>query len=118
MPGNPLASAMIFEAVGKIILQKLLGSNRTHHNFIYGKLGKQLENKKGRETLIPGFFDGEKFFPSKKRSPGMVSILSECNSFLVLESNISQLKENSQVKIIPINWKFFEKEHKDFLTYE
>lgn len=118
LPGNPLASAMVFELIGKILIQKLIGSKNYYHNFIYTKLGKELLNKKGRLTLIPGFFDGENFNPSNKKSPGMVSILSECNSFIVLNEDISKMQKNAKVKVIPINWKFFCNEKKDYITYE
>ncbi len=118
LPGNPLASAMVFELVGKILIQKLIGSKSYYHNYISTKLANNLLNKKGRLTLVPGFFDGEKFKPSDKKSPGMVSILSECNSFIVLNEDISKLEESAKVKIIPINWKFFCNEKKDYITYE
>ncbi|WP_321468932.1 molybdopterin molybdotransferase MoeA [Halarcobacter sp.] len=118
LPGNPLASALIFELFGKLIIQKLLGSNRTYHNFIFAKIGEELRNKKGRITIIPGFFDGEYFISEQKRSPGMVSTLSKCNSIIVLDENVSLLKKDSPVKVLPISWKFFEKYNKDFLTNE
>jgi molybdopterin molybdotransferase len=118
LPGNPLASAMVFEMIGKIIIQKMLGSKNFYHNFITTKLGKNLLNKKGRPTLVPGFFDGEKFNPSDKKSPGMISILSECNSFIVLNEDITKLNENHIVKVLPINWKYFCNEKKDYITYE
>lgn len=118
LPGNPLASAMVFEMIGKIIIQKMIGSKYFYHNFITTKLGKNLLNKKGRLTLVPGFFDGEKFNPSDKKSPGMISVLSECNSFIVLNEDITKLNENHNVKVLPINWKFFCNEKKDYITYE
>lgn len=118
LPGNPLASALIFELFGKLILQKLIGSNKIHHNYILAKMGEDLKNKKGRITIVPGFFNGEFFISEKKRSPGMVSTLAECNSIIVLNEDVSIIEKGSQVKILPINWKFFEKNSKDFLTYE
>lgn len=118
LPGNPLASALIFELFGKILIQKLIGSNEIHHNFIKAKMGEDLKNKKGRITIIPGFFDGEYFTSVKKRSPGMVSTLSNSNSIIVLEENVSNIKKESLVKVLPINWKFFTKNQKEFLTYE
>ncbi len=48
----------------------------------------------------------------------MVSTLSNCNSILVLDEKVSFLQKDSAIKILPINWKFFTKENKDFLTYE
>lgn len=118
LPGNPLASALIFEMFGKLIVQKLKGSKEKYLNAIETKMKSTLFNKKGRITIVPGYFDGNSFEVSEKRSPGMVSTLSLCNSFIALDENVNELKENAKVKILPINWKFFTEEKKDFLTYE
>ncbi len=118
LPGNPLASALIFELFGRLIIQKLLGSRNTLHNFIYGKLNEDFKTKSGRVTIIPGFFDGEYFDISNKRSPGMVSTLGKCNSMIVIDENLESIKKDSFIKILPINWKFFTNEKKDFLIYE
>ena len=118
LPGNPLASALIFELFGKSIIQKLLGSNQIYQSFIYGKLQNDFKTKKGRITIIPGFFDGEYFEISENRSPGMVSTLSKCNSMIVIDENVEVLSKDSLVKILPINWKFFSNKKKDILTYE
>ncbi|QKJ21756.1 molybdopterin molybdotransferase MoeA [Poseidonibacter lekithochrous] len=118
LPGNPLASALIFEMFGKNIVQKLQGSNEIFHNFIETKLSNDLFNKKGRITIIPGNFDGAKFEVAQKRSPGMVSVLSSCNSMIILDENVEKLQKDALVKILPIDWKFFTEKKKDFLTYE
>jgi len=118
LPGNPLAASLIFEIFGKIVLQKLSGSKNIYHNHIVAKLSEDLKNKKGRTTLIPGFFDGEFFKPSHKRSPGMVGVLNNCNSMIALDSQCGFLKQNSIVKVLPINWRFFTDNFKDFFTFE
>ncbi len=118
LPGNPLASALIFEVFGKILIQKLLGSKDIHQNFILGKIKDSFFTKKGKTTIIPGFFDGEFFEISQKRSPGMVSVLSTCNSMIVIDDEVETLKKDSLIKILPINWKFFSDIKKDFLTHE
>jgi molybdopterin molybdotransferase len=119
LPGNPLASALIFEMFGKILIQVLSGSKNTNHNIISTKLSEDLSNKKGRITILPGTFDGESFTPTQKRSPGMVSTLSSCNSFIVLDKEVEYLEKDAKVNILPINWKFFisDNKQKDFLTY-
>lgn len=48
----------------------------------------------------------------------MVSTLSSCNSMLVLNSDVENLKKDNLVKILPIDWKFFTDIKKDFLTNE
>ncbi|MCK5110831.1 MAG: molybdopterin molybdotransferase MoeA [Arcobacteraceae bacterium] len=118
LPGNPLASSLIFELFGKIVVQKLSGSKNIYHNIIKTKLSQNLNNKKGRITIIPGDFDGEFFIPSRKRSPGMVSVLGHCNSMIVLDENVELLNDNQAVNILPINWKFFTQNERDFLTYD
>jgi len=116
LPGNPLASTLIFELFGKILIQKLLGSNKIYPAYIESKISQDFKTRKGRITIIPGIFDGESFSVSKKRSPGMVSILASCNSLIVLNDTVEYLAKDSKIKILPINWKFFSKEKKDFLS--
>ncbi len=116
LPGNPLAATLIFEVFGKIILQQLRGSKEIYHNFILSKIPNDLDNKKGRTTLIPGFFDGEYFTAEPKRLPGMVGVLHKCNSMIILGKNKELIKKNEVVKILPINWKFFSSIPKDFFN--
>jgi molybdopterin molybdotransferase len=116
LPGNPLAAALIFEVFGTIIIQKLSGSKDIFHNFITTKLSGDLKNKKGRTTIIPGWFDGEYFTPSEKRFPGMVGVLHKCNSMIILNKNQTGLLKDDMVKVIPINWKFYTDIQKDFFN--
>jgi len=116
LPGNPLAAALIFEIFGKIIMQKLTGSKELFFNTILTKMDNDFTNKKGRTTIIPGFFDGEFFTPSKKRMPGMVGVLHHCNSMIILNKNKEFIKKDEIVKVLPINWKFFTSKEKDFFN--
>jgi molybdopterin molybdotransferase len=118
LPGNPLASSLIFELFGKTIIQKLKSSKDIFQNVIETKINHDLYNKKGRVTLLPGYFDGRSFEVAQKRSPGMVSTLSGCNSFIALDENTQNLKKDTKIKILPINWEFLTDEKKDFLTHE
>ena len=116
LPGNPLASSLIFELFGKIIIQNLNGSNQIYHNIIKTTISSEFKNKKGRITIIPGDFNGETFIPSHKRSPGMISVLSNCNSLIVLNDDVEILKQNQIVRVLPINWQFYTNKSKDFIT--
>lgn len=118
LPGNPLASALIFELFGRILIQKLIGAKDIQHGYILGKLDSDFKTKKGKITILPGIFDGEYFSISQKRSPGMVSTLGKCNSMIVINDMVESIKKESIVKIIPINWKFFKEDYKDFLINE
>lgn len=116
LPGNPLAAALIFEVFGKIIMQKLSGSKYIYHNTLCAKMGEELSNKKGRTTIVPGFFDGEYFFASQKRAAGMVGVLHNCNSLIILEKHNEAIQKEQAVKILPINWKFFTEKEKDYFN--
>jgi len=116
LPGNPLAAALIFEAFGTVILQKLLGSRDIYHNYIVGKLSQDLPNKKGRTTLIPGYFNGEYFTPSAKRLPGMVNTLNGANSMIILNKFSEFIQKDETVKIVPISWRFFTDTQKDYFN--
>jgi len=116
LPGNPLASSLIFEMFGKIILQKLSGNKNIYHNILLTKMKDKFNNKKGRTTLVPGLFDGEYFTPSNKRSPGMVSTLQNCNSMMVLNKQNEKIEKDAVIKILPINWKFFTDTKKDLFN--
>ena len=116
LPGNPLACSMIFEMFGKIIIQKLLGSSEIFHNSITTKISNDFKNKSNVITLVPGFFDGEGFTTSCKLGSGMVSVLSGCNGFIVIDENKDSLKKGDEIKVLPINWKFFSENEKDYLT--
>lgn len=116
LPGNPLAAALIFETFGTKILQKLLGSRDIYHNYIIGKLSEDLPNKKGRTTIIPGYFDGEYFTPAAKRLPGMVNTLNGANSMIILNKFRETLSKDESVKILPINWRFFTDIQKDYFN--
>ncbi len=93
LPGNPLASALIFEMFGKILIQKLLGEKNIYPNYILGKLKESFFTKKGKTTIIPGFFDGEYFEVSQKRSPGMVSVLNSCNSMICIDNEVEKIRK-------------------------
>jgi molybdopterin molybdotransferase len=116
LPGNPLASALIFEIFGTAIVQKLSGNKNLFHGIIETKISENLDNKKGRTTLIPGYFNGENFTPSQKRLPGMVSVLNTCNALMILNRNFTHINANENVKIVPITWNFFSKSPKDFFN--
>ena len=47
-----------------------------------------------------------------------LGVLNNCNSMIALDSQCGFLKQNSIVKVLPINWRFFTDNFKDFFTFE
>ena len=118
LPGNPLAAAINFEIFGRFIINILSGKKEIYQNYIDAILKEDIKNRSGREVVIPGFFDGKYFIPSKKRGSGMVTPLSNANGYSVLYRDVESLKKGCKVKFVPIKFEFTAKEKKDFFTYK
>ncbi len=106
LPGNPLAAALNFELFGQSIILALSGSNAKYINPIETKMHGDYKLKKGRITLIPGYFDGSSFKPCRKFAPGMVSPLAASNSYIMIDEGVEFITSGSSVKVIPIRFCF------------
>lgn len=116
LPGNPLAAALNFEIFGRFIINILSGRDDIYQDYIEATLKEDIKNKPGREVVIPGFFDGKYFTPSKKRGPGMVTPLTKANGYIILQRDVEILKKEKKVKFIPIKFEFLTKEEKDIFS--
>ncbi len=117
LPGNPLAAALNFELFGQSIILGLSGKTAKYLNTIDAKLNDDLKLKKGRITLIPGYFDGTKFSTCNKFAPGMVSPLASSNSFIMVEQGVEFIEKDTLVKVVPIRFGFTCKEQVSLTSY-
>jgi molybdopterin molybdotransferase len=104
LPGNPLASALCFELFGQSIIHALSGRNDKYLSTITTRMAQPYLMKKGRRSLIPGWFDGSGFTPSSHFAPGMVLPLSRANSYMMVDESVEKFEQGSEVKIIPTRW--------------
>jgi molybdopterin molybdotransferase len=116
LPGNPLAAALNFELFGQSIILALSGSKEIYLNTIDAKMASDYKLKKGRRTLIPGYFDGCSFEPYEKFAPGMISPLANSNSYIIIDENKDFLQKDSYVKIIPTRFAFTSNERKSLVN--
>ena len=116
LPGNPLAAALNFELFGQSIILALSGDNARFLSSINAKMQEDFEVKKGRRSLIPGFFDGEYFKVCEKFSPGMISPLAYANAYIMIDENCACLAQNAVVKIIPTKFRFTSSHIKNLTT--
>lgn len=100
LPGNPLAAILNFELFGRFLINKLSASSRPYIQPIRTKLKEKLIHKPGRDTLIPGTFDGEYFYPLSKRSPGMVMPAALMDGFIIVGKEVQLAAE--EVNFIPL----------------
>lgn len=116
LPGNPLAAALCFELFGQSAILALSGRSDKYLSTITTRIAKSFKMKKGRRSLIPGWFDGASFTPSPVFGPGMVLPLSRANAFIMVDSIVEEFQEGSEVKIIPTRWEMSSSEQKSLIT--
>ncbi len=100
LPGNPLAAILNFELFGRFLINKISGRNDPYIKPIHTQLKEKLTNKPGRDTLIPGQFDGAYFHPLAKRAPGMVMPASLMDGFIIVGREVKEL--DGEVKFIAL----------------
>jgi len=116
LPGNPLAAALIFEIFGQSTVNALSGDKSKYLNTITTTLAQEYTSRPGRNTLVPGFFDGESFRICPKYAPGMVSPLSHSNALIFVDSEITKMEAGHSVKVIPTRFRFTTTEKKSLFT--
>ncbi len=116
LPGNPLAASLNFELFGQSIILALSGNSSKYINPISTKMKSDYKLKKGRITLVPGFFDGESFKACDKFAPGMVSPLASSNAYIMIDADVDFIASGDSVKIISLRWSFTSKEEVNLLT--
>lgn len=116
LPGNPLASSLNFELFGKLIIMILKGNSSTQHGFIRTKISQTFKTNRPVDTIVPGLFDGTSFTPAAKFAPGNVNVLNHCNGIIVIDKETDTLTENEEVKFMPIQWEFLQKDFVKFTS--
>jgi molybdopterin molybdotransferase len=104
LPGNPLAAALCFELFAQSTILALSGRSDKYLCTITTRIAQPFKMKKGRRSLIPGWFDGETFTPSPVFGPGMVLPLSRANAFMMVDASVEAFEKDAEVKIIPTRW--------------
>ncbi len=116
LPGNPLAAALIFEIFGQSAINALSAVNEKYLSTINAKLKLPYTSRPGRNTVVPGYFDGESFLVCDKYAPGMVSPLAKGNALIFVDAEVSELEAGADVKVIPSRFSFNSAEQKSLFT--
>lgn len=116
LPGNPLAAALIFEIFGQSTVNALSAVKEKYLSTLHATLTKPYKTRPGRNTLVPGFYDGETFEVCDKYAPGMISPLAKSNGLIFVDESVSELKAGAAVKVIPTRFSFNASEQKSLFT--
>ena len=103
LPGNPSAAAVNFELFARSIIHRLQGMRAPYIAPIETVCAGSRRIKPGRPSVWMGTFDGKAFSPLPKQGPGMVSPLKKADGLIVLDPEISELKEGMRVRMIPLH---------------
>jgi molybdopterin molybdotransferase len=117
LPGNPLAAALCFELFGQSAILGLSGRQDKYLSTITTRMAQPFKMKKGRRSLIPGWFDGVSFTPASKFGPGMVLPLSLANAYMMVDDTVEGFESGSEVKIIPTRWCMSSKVQNSLVTH-
>lgn len=117
LPGNPLAAALCFELFGQSAILALSGRKDKYLSTIAASMREPFKMKKGRRSLIPGWFDGATFAPCEKFGPGMVLPLSLANAIMMVDASVEGFEAGSSVKIIPTRWCMSSEHQNALITY-
>ncbi len=102
LPGNPLAAILNFEIFGRFLINRLKGKKSYYFQPIKAKLQEKFTHKPGRDTVIPGRFDGEYFIPLQKYGPGMVKPAAIMDGFIIVDKETESLSKSKNVLFIPL----------------
>jgi len=116
LPGNPLAAALIFEIFGQSIINALSAVKEKYLSTMQASLREPYRSRPGRNTLVPGFYDGESFSVCKKYAPGMVSPLASSNALIFVDAGVSELEAGHAVRVIPTRFSFNAAEPRPLFT--
>ena len=114
LPGNPLAAILNFEIFGRFLINRLSGYNDPYIQPMKVSLAEPITHKPGRDSVIPGIYDGSTFKPLQKRNPGMVRPASLMNGFIILSKEAKEVKKEAY--IIPIDWNFRSSQFQNIIT--
>lgn len=116
LPGNPLAAALCFELFGQSAILSLSGRSDKYLSTLISQMKEPFTMKKGRRSLIPGWYDGSSFMPCEKFGPGMVLPLSQANAFIMVDASVEKFEKGNAVKIIPTRWSMSSEEQNSLIT--
>lgn len=117
LPGNPLAAALCFELFGQSAILALSGRKDKYLSTMTASMREPFKMKKGRRSLIPGWYDGTTFAPCEKFGPGMVLPLSLANAIMMVDASVEGFEAGSSVKIIPTRWCMSSEHQNALITY-
>ncbi|MDD3323938.1 MAG: molybdopterin molybdotransferase MoeA [Sulfurospirillaceae bacterium] len=112
MPGNPMAAFINAFLFLVPLLKKLQGETHYFFDCLYAKNATEFSVKSGRANVILGTLEDGifKVFNNNKYGSGMITPLAYSTALLVTSDDTVNFKEGCNVKVIPLNAFFTNKQ--------
>ncbi|MFC1743278.1 gephyrin-like molybdotransferase Glp [Candidatus Riflebacteria bacterium] len=99
LPGNPVASFIMFELLVKPLLYKMMGHHFTPLK-ITGILGETVRKKKtDRESIIPVYFSNGKIYPTEYHGPAHTGSLLNAGGLISMPVGMRELQQGSSIMV-------------------
>lgn len=99
LPGLPLSALLGFEILGTPMISRLYGQDFNANGGVNTVTSEDIKYQSSSQSIVPGFFDGNRFIPTKAQA-GMMNVLNHCNGY-ILSPITEKLQEGDEVKFHP-----------------
>jgi molybdopterin molybdotransferase len=108
LPGNPVASLLIFNQFVKPALKKMMGEKNNNPLILTATLDSNIKKSPGRLELVRGILSADEsgtltVTPSKLRGSHMLGGMVDANCLIYFPKQLSQLNAGSKVKVELMN---------------
>ncbi len=114
IPGNPVASMVVFETLVKPALKKMMGYERVYNPVISAKLIGGYKRKKGDrlEFVRVSVEKTDNCFAAKttgKQGSNILTSMLKANGLAIVEQGITEIKDGEEVEVILFDISFLDK---------
>ncbi|MDI6767279.1 MAG: molybdopterin molybdotransferase MoeA [Bacteroidota bacterium] len=105
LPGNPVASLLIFNQIVKPAIRKMMGEIKHQPIILFAKLDEELKKRSGRLELVRGILREDSkseiiVAPTKRQGSHMLGGMIDANCLIYFPMDKSVLKKGSIVKVV------------------
>jgi len=103
LPGNPASSLTCFYVYVFPALKKLMGFEAIHLPEMKKKINTDFKNTSGKTLFLKALYGDEKVTVLESQSSAMLNTFSVANGLIVVPHDISHVKANQEVVVLPFN---------------
>ncbi|MEN9909809.1 MAG: hypothetical protein RLZZ540_2958 [Bacteroidota bacterium] len=103
LPGNPASSLTCFYVYAFPALKKLMGFEAIHLPEMKRKINTDFKNTSGKTLFLKALYEDEKVTVLESQSSAMLNTFSIANGFIVVPHDVTAIKANEEVVVLPFN---------------